>query len=57
MFIIQVELEDRLEIEKREDPTRGQFVMGTGKPASGKTNRLLQHLNTKISIGTEVYKS
>lgn len=50
-----VELEDKLEIEKREDPKKdtGQFVAGLGKPSSGKS-RLLQHLNTRISVGTEV---
>jgi hypothetical protein len=48
-------LEDRLEIEKHEDVNvKGQFVAGTGKPNSGKGSRLLQHLNTRISIGTEV---
>ena len=44
-----------MEIEKREVGDRGQFVPGTGKPMSGKANRLLQRLNTKISVGTEVY--
>lgn len=43
-----------MEIEKREVGDRGQFVPGTGKPMSGKANRLLQRLNTKISVGTEV---
>ncbi len=45
-------MEDKLEIEKREDPKKdsGQFVSGTGKPGK---SRLLQHLNTRISIGTE----
>lgn len=47
-------MEDKLEIEKREDPNKGQFVAGMGKPGSGKGSRLLQHLNTRISIGTEV---
>ncbi len=48
-------MEDRLEIEKHEDVNvKGQFVTGTGKPNSGKGSRLLQHLNTRISIGTEV---
>ena len=46
-------MEDKLEIEKRDDPNKGQFVAGLGKPASGKGSRLLQHLNTRISIGTE----
>lgn len=49
-----IELEDRLEIDKHEDVgAKGQFVAGTGKPNSGKSSRLLQHLNTRISIGTE----
>ena len=48
-------MEDKLEIEKREDPKKdtGQFVAGLGKPTSGKS-RLLQQLNTRISVGTEV---
>jgi hypothetical protein len=42
-----------MEIEKRDDGRKdvGQFVSGTGKPGKAK---LLQHLNTRISIGTEV---
>ncbi|CAF0718048.1 unnamed protein product [Brachionus calyciflorus] len=48
-----IELEDKLEIEKKEDPNKGQFVAGHGKPTSGKGSRLLQHLNTRISVGTE----
>jgi hypothetical protein len=46
-------LEDRLEIEKREDTTRdkGQFTIGGAQKSN---SRLLQHLNTRISIGTEV---
>ena len=35
------------------NPNKGQFVAPLGKPGSGKS-RLLQHLNTRISIGTEV---
>ncbi len=52
-FRLEVELEDRLEIEKREDTTRdkGQFTVGGAHKSN---SRLLQHLNTRISIGTEV---
>lgn len=46
-------MEEKLEIEKKEDVNKGQFVSGLGKPSSGKGSRLLQHLNTRISIGTE----
>jgi hypothetical protein len=44
-------LEDKLEIgEKKED--KGNYG---NKPGSGK-NRLLQHLNTHIAVGTEVLR-
>ena len=54
IYLFIVDYENRMEIEKREDGKKdaGQFVAGTGK-VGGKA-RLLQHLNTKISIGTEV---
>ena len=51
-------MENSLEVEIHNTDTRkdkGQFVAGTGKPHSGKGSRLLQHLNTRISVGTEVY--
>ena len=53
-----VDMENNMEIEKHEDPRKdkGQFVSGIGKPHSGKGSRLLQHLNTRISVGTEVCK-
>jgi len=51
IFEIEVELEDKLEIgEKKED--KGNYG---NKPGSGK-NRLLQHLNTHIAVGTEVLR-
>ena len=44
-----------MEIDKREDPSsKGQFVAQTSTGTSNKANRLLQHLNTHISVGTEV---
>ena len=52
ILTIEVELEDKLEIgEKKED--KGNYG---NKPGSGK-NRLLQHLNTHIAVGTEVFKT
>jgi len=49
-------MENSLEVEVHHDTKKdkGQFVSGTGKPHSGKGSRLLQHLNTRISVGTEV---
>jgi len=46
-----VDSEDK-ENDKPDDPSKGQFVTNFTKPGSGKS-RLLQHLNTRISIGTE----
>ena len=49
-------MEEKLDVETHggDDGTKkGQFVAGLGKPSSGKSSRLLQHLNTRISIGTE----
>ena len=48
----EVDYEDKLEIEKKEDMNRGRFVSGNN-PNSGKGSRLLQHLNSFICIGTE----
>ncbi len=46
-------MEDK-EVEKsNDDSSKGQFIQGSGKPSSGKGSRLLQHLNTRICIGTE----
>jgi len=49
-------MENALEVEVHQDSKKdkGQFVSGTGKPHSGKGSRLLQHLNTRISVATEV---
>ena len=50
-------MENSLEVEIHHTDTRkdkGQFVSGIGKPHSGKESRLLQHLNSRISVGTEV---
>ncbi len=52
IILKKVELEDRLEIDTHDQGTKGQFT--SGKPNSGKGSRLLQHLNTRISVGTEV---
>ena len=55
--MFKVEVEEKMEIEKREDPgSKGQFVAQTSTGTSSKSNRLLQHLNTHISVGTEVNK-
>jgi hypothetical protein len=51
-------MENSLEVDVHHETKKdkGQFVSGTGKPHSGKGSRLLQHLNTRISVGTEVKK-
>jgi hypothetical protein len=52
-------MENSLEVDVHHETKKdkGQFVSGTGKPHSGKGSRLLQHLNTRISVGTEVKKN